>query len=172
MQRYASKLNPEQTAAVIKIAVTRPNARKNGIVKNVRHLQLPQDPYLRHYGVQLETSSSKTEARILAGAAALPMCEIARGFKGNLRHQYPPEVRRVLPHLSLQGHQPTMSDNVRYVSLAEWNALSTEQKVNTIYHSFLALTQENAGLRRRVAELESQQHQQHHHHCREAVFCL
>ncbi|KAL6820698.1 Piwi domain-containing protein [Trichoderma camerunense] len=66
MQRYAFKLNPEQTAAMIKIAVTRPNVRKNDIMKNVRDLQLPQDPYLRHYGVQLELSFAKTEARVLA----------------------------------------------------------------------------------------------------------
>ncbi|KAL7797242.1 Piwi domain-containing protein [Trichoderma ceciliae] len=65
MQRYAFKLNPEQTAAMIKIAVTRPNVRKADIMKNVRDLQLPQDPYLRHYGIQLDTQFAKTEARIL-----------------------------------------------------------------------------------------------------------
>ncbi|PTB50729.1 hypothetical protein M431DRAFT_8787 [Trichoderma harzianum CBS 226.95] len=59
------------------------------------------------------------------------------------------------------------NNNTRLLSLADWNALSTERKFDTIYHGFLSLTQENAGfrrenaeLRRRVAELESQQQQQ------------
>ncbi|KAL6699628.1 hypothetical protein J3F84DRAFT_404648 [Trichoderma pleuroticola] len=33
-----------------------------------------------------------------------------------------------------------------HLSLAKWNALSIERKDNTTYHSFPALTQENAGL--------------------------
>ncbi|KAH7156838.1 eukaryotic translation initiation factor 2c [Dactylonectria macrodidyma] len=65
MQRYPFKLNPEQTAAMIKIAVTRPKERKANIEKNARDLQIGSDPYLKEYGVSFETQFAKTEARIL-----------------------------------------------------------------------------------------------------------
>ncbi|KAH7155211.1 Piwi domain-containing protein [Dactylonectria estremocensis] len=65
MQRYPFKLNPEQTAAMIKIAVTRPRERKANIEKNARDLQIGTDPYLKEYGVSFETQFAKTEARIL-----------------------------------------------------------------------------------------------------------
>ncbi|PHH85709.1 hypothetical protein CDD83_48 [Cordyceps sp. RAO-2017] len=65
MQRYPFKLNPEQTAAMIKFAVTRPQVRRQDIERNVRNLKLDQDPYLREYGVRFEPEFTKTEARIL-----------------------------------------------------------------------------------------------------------
>ncbi|KAG6012482.1 hypothetical protein E4U43_007782 [Claviceps pusilla] len=65
MQRYSFKLNPEQTAAMIKIAVTRPKQRREDIEKNVAGLQLSADPFLRSYGVEFEPTFTKTEARIL-----------------------------------------------------------------------------------------------------------
>ncbi|KOS17680.1 Protein argonaute [Escovopsis weberi] len=65
MQRYPLKLNPDQTASMIKISVTRPTQRKADIMKNVGDLQLDSDPYLKHYGIQFDTSFAKTEARIL-----------------------------------------------------------------------------------------------------------
>lgn len=65
LQRYPFKLNPEQTAAMIKIAVNRPNDRKKEIVQHVNDLQIPNDPYLKHYGVEFEPQFTKTEARIL-----------------------------------------------------------------------------------------------------------
>ncbi|KAK5995627.1 Protein argonaute 1-like protein [Cladobotryum mycophilum] len=65
MQRYPFKLNPDQTAAMIKIAVTRPPVRKADIMKNIADLQLAQDPYLKHYGVEFDTQFAKTEAKIL-----------------------------------------------------------------------------------------------------------
>lgn len=46
MPRYHLKLDPEQTAAMIKIAFTHPNVHNNDIIKGVGDLQLPQDPYL------------------------------------------------------------------------------------------------------------------------------
>lgn len=66
MQRYNMKLNPDQTAAMIKIAVTRPQVRKADIQKNVGDLQLQSDPFLRHYGVSFDTQFAKTEARVIA----------------------------------------------------------------------------------------------------------
>lgn len=69
MQRYTFKLNPDQTAAMIKIAVTRPNVRKGDIQKNFADLKIPSDPYLKHYGIEFETQFSKTEAKILAPPA-------------------------------------------------------------------------------------------------------
>ncbi|KAG5948403.1 hypothetical protein E4U53_006296 [Claviceps sorghi] len=65
MQRYTFKLNPEQTAAMIKIAVTRPKQRRDDIERNVAGLQLNADPYLKSYGVEFESTFTKTEARIL-----------------------------------------------------------------------------------------------------------
>ncbi|KAK7415854.1 Protein argonaute [Neonectria magnoliae] len=65
MQRYPFKLNPEQTAAMIKIAVTRPPVRKSDIQKNVGDLQIGSDPFLREYGVTFETQFAKTDAKIL-----------------------------------------------------------------------------------------------------------
>ncbi|KAG5985359.1 hypothetical protein E4U55_004583 [Claviceps digitariae] len=65
MQRYTFKLNPEQTAAMIKIAVTRPKQRREDIERNVAGLQLSADPYLKSYGVEFESTFTKTEARIL-----------------------------------------------------------------------------------------------------------
>ncbi|KAG6027619.1 hypothetical protein E4U41_000880 [Claviceps citrina] len=65
MQRYTFKLNPEQTSAMIKIAVTRPKQRREDIERNVAGLQLGDDPYLKSYGVQFEPTFTKTEARLL-----------------------------------------------------------------------------------------------------------
>ena len=65
MQRYPFKLNPEQTAAMIKIAVTRPQVRRADIQSKVAKLQHGADPYLRQYGVSFEQTFSKTDAKIL-----------------------------------------------------------------------------------------------------------
>lgn len=65
MQRYNFKLNPEQTAAMIKIAVTRPAQRRLDIEKGVQGLQIPTDPYLKQYGIEFETQFAKTDARLL-----------------------------------------------------------------------------------------------------------
>lgn len=66
LQRYPFKLNPEQTAAMIKIAVNRPADRKREILQHVSHLQIQNDPYLKHYGVNFEPQFTKTEASILS----------------------------------------------------------------------------------------------------------
>ncbi|KAF4967182.1 hypothetical protein FZEAL_10568 [Fusarium zealandicum] len=65
MQRYPFKLNPDQTAAMIKIAVTRPAQRKSDIQKGADALRIGEDPFLKEYGVSFEPQFAKTEARIL-----------------------------------------------------------------------------------------------------------
>ncbi|KAG5959309.1 hypothetical protein E4U56_005050 [Claviceps arundinis] len=65
MQRYNFKLNPAQTAAMIKFTVTRPEQRREYIEKNVAELQLSSGPYLKAYGVEFDSTFTKTEARIL-----------------------------------------------------------------------------------------------------------
>lgn len=66
MQRYPFKLNPDQTAAMIKIAVTRPNIRKSDIQSHVNDLQISADPFLRHYGVQFDSQFTKVDAKVIA----------------------------------------------------------------------------------------------------------
>ncbi|KEY67893.1 hypothetical protein S7711_02104 [Stachybotrys chartarum IBT 7711] len=66
LQRYSFKLNPQQTADMIKIAVTRPNQRRADIEENVKGLQLDSDPYLKTYGVAFEPTFTKAECRIIA----------------------------------------------------------------------------------------------------------
>ncbi|TQW08035.1 CFIA complex component Rna14 [Cordyceps javanica] len=69
MQRYPFKLNPDQTAAMIKIAVTRPRDRRADIQSHVNDLQIPNDPFLRHYGVQFDPQFTKVDAKVLAPPA-------------------------------------------------------------------------------------------------------
>ncbi|KAJ6441216.1 eukaryotic translation initiation factor 2c [Purpureocillium lavendulum] len=65
MQRYPFKLNPDQTAAMIKVAVTRPQQRKADIINHASKLKQAEDPYLREYGVKFEPMFARTEARII-----------------------------------------------------------------------------------------------------------
>ncbi|KAF5020355.1 hypothetical protein F66182_7627 [Fusarium sp. NRRL 66182] len=65
MQRYPFKLNPDQTAAMIKIAVTRPPVRKADIQRGAAALNIGQDPFLKEYGVNFEPQFAKIEARLL-----------------------------------------------------------------------------------------------------------
>ncbi|ODA75978.1 hypothetical protein RJ55_08619 [Drechmeria coniospora] len=65
MQRYPLKLNPEQTAAMIKVAVTRPDVRKADIVKHVAKLRQQQDPYLAAYGVRFDIGFTRTDGRLI-----------------------------------------------------------------------------------------------------------
>ncbi|CAM1504240.1 Fc.00g018310.m01.CDS01 [Cosmosporella sp. VM-42] len=52
MQRYPFKLNPDQTTAMIKIAVTPPSIRKANIQRNVADLQIGTDPYLKEWDLR------------------------------------------------------------------------------------------------------------------------
>ncbi|KAM3081262.1 Protein argonaute [Clarireedia jacksonii] len=64
-QKYNYKLDPAQTASMIKFAVTRPKARLDAIKHGLGMLNWPQDPYLKHYGCQIETTMTTTNARVL-----------------------------------------------------------------------------------------------------------
>ena len=81
MQRYAFKLNPDQTAEMIKIAVTRPDQRKSDIIAGVQGLNYSQDAYLKHYGVEFDPQFARTEARLLQP----PAVQFAQGGKAEPR---------------------------------------------------------------------------------------
>ncbi|RYP69891.1 hypothetical protein DL771_005834 [Monosporascus sp. 5C6A] len=64
-QRYQFKLDPQQTAAMIKIAVTRPNERKKDIMDGVRDLNWNSDQYLRAFDLPISQEMVVTNARLL-----------------------------------------------------------------------------------------------------------
>ncbi|KAI8939451.1 hypothetical protein NX059_003228 [Plenodomus lindquistii] len=64
-QRYNVKLSDRQTSEMIKFAVTLPKDRWAAVQHGVRLLNWSQDPYLRHYGLQVNPTASKVKARIL-----------------------------------------------------------------------------------------------------------
>ncbi|KAF8860682.1 eukaryotic translation initiation factor-like protein 2C 2 [Acephala macrosclerotiorum] len=64
-QRYAFKLSPDQTAAMIKFAVTRPKERLASIQHGISMLKWNQDPYLKHFGLQVDGNLTSTAARLL-----------------------------------------------------------------------------------------------------------
>ncbi|RYP13690.1 hypothetical protein DL765_006772 [Monosporascus sp. GIB2] len=64
-QRYQFKLDPQQTAAMIKIAVTRPNERKKDIMDGVRELNWNSDQYLRAFDLPISQEMVVTNARLL-----------------------------------------------------------------------------------------------------------
>ncbi|CAL3971616.1 unnamed protein product [Diplocarpon coronariae] len=64
-QRYNYKLSPEQTASMIKFAVTRPKDRILSIQHGVQMLKWNEDKYLKHFGVQVEPAMTVTQARLL-----------------------------------------------------------------------------------------------------------
>ncbi|ETS85814.1 hypothetical protein PFICI_03839 [Pestalotiopsis fici W106-1] len=64
-QRYAYKLDPDQTAQMIKIAVSRPKSRRDDIMNGVEHLQWDKDPYFREYGVRVQKSMVISKARLI-----------------------------------------------------------------------------------------------------------
>lgn len=64
-QRYPYKLDPIQTANMIKFAVTRPAERRATIVKGLEKLNWDADPYLKAYGVKISSAMLETQARLL-----------------------------------------------------------------------------------------------------------
>jgi eukaryotic translation initiation factor 2C len=64
-QRYMFKLTADQTAAMIKIAVTRPKERKEKIMEKHRMLNWERDPILRNFGITMEPEFTKAPARVL-----------------------------------------------------------------------------------------------------------
>lgn len=64
-QRYNFKLDPDQTARMIKFAVTRPAQRSQAIMDNVRALKWVEDPYLREFGINIKPQMETVGARLL-----------------------------------------------------------------------------------------------------------
>ncbi|KAI1815099.1 Piwi-domain-containing protein [Poronia punctata] len=64
-QRYPFKLSPEQTAEMIKTAVTRPPKRRAAIMEGFNMMKYHEDPYLREFGIQVQPSMVRTEARVI-----------------------------------------------------------------------------------------------------------
>ncbi|KAI2631219.1 Piwi domain-containing protein [Xylaria nigripes] len=65
-QRYPFKLNPSQTASMIKFAVTRPPKRRADILEGVEEFNYARDPYLKEFGIQISTSMQITNAKLLS----------------------------------------------------------------------------------------------------------
>ncbi|KAH6682517.1 Piwi domain-containing protein [Halenospora varia] len=64
-QQYKFKLSPDQTSAMIKFAVTRPQARIGSINHGVGMLSWNTDKYLNHYQIKVENQMTLTNARLL-----------------------------------------------------------------------------------------------------------
>ncbi|GKT82663.1 eukaryotic translation initiation factor 2c [Colletotrichum tofieldiae] len=62
MQRYHYKLDSDQTSAMIKAAVTRPNQRKADIIDAKNQLAWKEDPYLRQYGIVFDDQMARIQA--------------------------------------------------------------------------------------------------------------
>jgi eukaryotic translation initiation factor 2C len=65
MQLYRYKLNPDQTANMIKFAVTRPPKRRSDIEGGVKTLAWNQDDHLREFGIQIQPKMLNVPARLL-----------------------------------------------------------------------------------------------------------
>ncbi|KAE9369735.1 Piwi-domain-containing protein [Stipitochalara longipes BDJ] len=64
-QRYNFKMSPEQTASMIKFAVTRPKQRIESINHGVGMLKWTEDPYMKHFGLTVDPQMTVTAARLL-----------------------------------------------------------------------------------------------------------
>lgn len=64
-QRYGSKLDENQTANMIKFAVSPPRTRLEAINDGKSWLQWNSDPFLKNYGLRINETPIKSNARIL-----------------------------------------------------------------------------------------------------------
>ncbi|KAL5121167.1 Protein argonaute [Pleosporales sp. CAS-2024a] len=64
-QRYNTKLSDVQTSQMIKFAVTLPRDRWAAVQHGVKLLNWANDPYLRHYGLEVNSNPSKVKARVI-----------------------------------------------------------------------------------------------------------
>ena len=64
-QRYNYKLDENQTAGMIKFAVTLPSKRMESVKHGLQMLNWPADPVLSQYGLKVDTNMVKTKARVL-----------------------------------------------------------------------------------------------------------
>ncbi|KAK3347363.1 Piwi domain-containing protein [Neurospora tetraspora] len=63
--QYQYKLDPNQTASMIKFAVQRPAQRKQDIAASVQRLDWANDKYLKAFGVSISPNMAITEAKVL-----------------------------------------------------------------------------------------------------------
>ncbi|KAF3360877.1 hypothetical protein VDGD_10484 [Verticillium dahliae] len=75
MQRYPYKLLGDETANMIKGAVTRPDKRKADIMQAKNMLGWSNDPYLRQFGLKFDENFTRTEGRLLPN----PVIQFANG---------------------------------------------------------------------------------------------
>ncbi|KAI1757612.1 Piwi domain-containing protein [Xylaria castorea] len=64
-QRYPFKLDPAQTASMIKFAVTRPPQRKDDIMQGFQRLNYANDRYLAAFNIKVSGNMQVTNARLL-----------------------------------------------------------------------------------------------------------
>lgn len=64
-QRYASKLDDQQTSQMIKFAVTVPAERWNSIQRGIELLNWKSDAYLKNYGLDISQKRVETKGRLL-----------------------------------------------------------------------------------------------------------
>lgn len=64
-QRYPFKLDDRQTASMIKVAVTNPNERWRDIEHGLGMVDWANDPYLRHYKMNIAPNQTVVKARLL-----------------------------------------------------------------------------------------------------------
>ncbi|QSZ31114.1 hypothetical protein DSL72_000677 [Monilinia vaccinii-corymbosi] len=64
-QKYQFKLDSNQTASMIKFAVTKPKVRLESIQHGLGMLNWSKDPYLAHFGCKIEETMTMTQARVL-----------------------------------------------------------------------------------------------------------
>ncbi|KAI9822452.1 MAG: hypothetical protein M1827_000171 [Pycnora praestabilis] len=64
-QRYPFKTDENQTAKMIKFAVTKPDKRIEAVNHGLRMLKWSDDPYLKNYGMEIDPNMVKTKARVL-----------------------------------------------------------------------------------------------------------
>jgi len=68
-QRYNTKLSDVQTSNMIKFAVTLPKERWAAVMHGVKLLNWQNDPYLKHYQLQINQVPAKVKARVLPSPA-------------------------------------------------------------------------------------------------------
>ncbi|KAL8947942.1 MAG: hypothetical protein Q9222_005822 [Ikaeria aurantiellina] len=64
-QRYPYKLNELQTKNMLGFAVQVPDKRLDGIKTGTKMLNWSEDPFLKHYGLQINSTPIQTNARVL-----------------------------------------------------------------------------------------------------------
>jgi eukaryotic translation initiation factor 2C len=60
-QEYRRKLTDFQTSAMIKVAATAADVRKQKILDSVHGMQFAQDQYAQHFGISVDTQMAKIQ---------------------------------------------------------------------------------------------------------------